>query len=153
MISVPWKNIMSENIVVKVKDLTILANLDLLKIEEYRQQSITFVQRKILERVESRIIDSFRKAQKMEAGYMGMFLDGLLKRIHFEVENLVVRFEILDMPQLQSAFVLRLRKAFFNTDNQKVEDIEGKNLYARNLQIEGLGMDLERKKIIHKCIS
>ena len=76
-----------------------------------------------------------------------MFIEGLLKRIHFEIENVVIRFEIFDMPQLQSALVLRLKKAYFDTDtSQKIEDIEGKNVYARNLEIEGLGMDLERKK-------
>lgn len=43
MIQVPWKNILNENIIVKVKNLTILGNLDLMKLEEYRKESMAYV--------------------------------------------------------------------------------------------------------------
>lgn len=152
MVQIPWANMLRENIIVKIKDLTILANLELLNIEEYRKESLVYIQRKILDRVESRIIDSFREAQKIETGYMGMFLDGLLKRIHFEIENVAIRFEIFDILEMQSALVLRLKKAYFNTDHQNVEDVEGKNLNSRILEIEGLGVNLERKNLALKSM-
>jgi hypothetical protein len=84
---------------------------------------------------------------------MGMFLEGLMKRIHFEIENVVIRFEIVDLPQMQSAFVLKLKRAYFNTENENLEDIEGKNVYSRNLEIEGLGADLERKNLLLKTMT
>ena len=43
MIQIPWKNILNENIIVKVKDLTLLASMDLTKLEDYRKQSLAYV--------------------------------------------------------------------------------------------------------------
>ena len=105
-ISIPWANLINGKVTVVIDDIFILAKLDLSSLEEYRKYKFLCSQRELLNEVEARIIDSFRKAQKVEVGYMNKFLDYMLTRIEFRVGKTQIRFEIVGLPQLESAWFL-----------------------------------------------
>lgn len=60
----PWKNLNNEDIIIRIENINIIAVIDILSTDSYQKLSKQLSQRKTLNKIEAKIIKSFKKKSR-----------------------------------------------------------------------------------------
>lgn len=142
-LNIPWMNLLNEELRIRASGVFLLLKTDFNKLHEYSESSFQIGQKKVLDQLEKKIVESFRSAQKDQSSYMSRFLGSLLQRLNFIIEDVIIKFEVIDVPQINSSLTFRLDRMYYSK----------KGTGGHCLEIEGLSIQLNRDKRIFRSFT
>lgn len=115
-LNVPWMNITRENISLNAKNCFALFRIDLSRVHEYCREREKVRGDSMIKEMEQKVVETFKKFQNKKSNYFSHLIQGLLKNMQVNIENVRIRIEFIDLAEpLVGGYELIFNQ--FNYDN------------------------------------